>query len=143
MGDYMSEHTYFEPCEGKYVAGGMAKAISGRFTPERNPIEEVERSNMARKEIVRNRIKELEEEFDLLTKWGDDNFANGTVLKCKVQFTENGKWYTYVFVKINGKWFSSGLSTALAYATWDHLVEFLADKHDVKGLKMATGWTGV
>lgn len=122
---------------------GITRATSGRFTVERSPIEEVGRSNMARKEVVRNRIKELEEEYEKLNKWGDDDFLNGTVLKCKVQFAEKGKWYTYIFVKIDNKWFSSGLSTALAYATWDQLVEFLADKYDVKGLKMATGWTGI
>lgn len=145
MGDYMSEHHYF--IRGLSVDldsySGVMKALSGEFTLERNPIEEVERSNMARKEIVRNRIKELEEEYEKLNKWGDDDFANGTVLKFKAQYNEGGKFYTFAALKVAYKWYITSPSLNDAGYTWDEFVEFLAAKNKVKGMKMATGWTGV
>lgn len=56
-----------------------------------------------------------------LDEWGDDPFEDGTVLSYSVQFTPDGKWYDFVWLRCqNGVWYSTGRS--VFDKTWDSLV---------------------
>lgn len=96
---------------------------------------------MSRKKVIKDRIRELEEELSTLNAYGDDNWPKNTVLRFKYQFQEGGQFYTYVALKVSNVWYLTGKTT---YGmTWESFVDFLANANKVKGLKVATSWVDV
>ena len=114
---------------------------------------------MERKSVIERRIRQLEQELQELGKFGEDVYADGTVIKFKYRFSVNHlrraprlrndyggydpapvidrPWYTYYACKIKGGWYLSGRSSARL--DWDELVAMWTDG-EVRKMRIATGW---
>lgn len=119
------------------MTSDIPRFADGRFAPRR-------------KEVIEAQMRRLEAELTRLTKYGDDLFPDGTVLKFKYRFKPSasnsspqfvyGQWYTYAAIKIKGGWYMTGVRSGRL--SWDQFVEFLS-RGDVKKLRMASSWDRV
>lgn len=122
---------------------------------------------MGRKQIIEARMRSLEAELAEVSKYGEDDFPEGTVLRFKYRFNgarrvvrhpalnhgaavhidvrlnegqPTGPWYTYAAIKVKGGWYLTGARQGRL--TWDDFVDFLS-RGQVKKLRMAASWDGV
>lgn len=119
-----------------------------------------------RRATIESRIRQLESELAELSKYGEDLFPNGTVLRFKYRFQSNrgptqlwtrtnsldspswvlddftrpsSHWYTYAALKVRGGWYLTGKD---GRHSWDQFVDFLS-RGEVKKLKMVAQWDEV
>lgn len=120
----------------------------------------MEGTHVNRITTINQRLRLLEAELAELSKYGDDVYADGTVLKFKYRFSQaalrarqpsirndygqyvagptvESPWYTYYACKIKGGWYLSGKSSARL--DWDELVAMWTDG-EVRKMRIATGW---
>jgi hypothetical protein len=109
-----------------------------------------------RKEIIKGRLEQLEQELVELSRFPDDNFPEGTVIKFDKVF---GSWeeagqipraypsyeqipnvyvvgvqygvgrhrvYNYAAIKVNGLWYTTGPKSPKGY-DWDDLTEWMGN----------------
>jgi hypothetical protein len=72
----------------------------------------------------RKRKKLLEEKIALVDQYGEDTFANTTVLVFDKKFTADGKVYTYAALKTNDQWYVTGERGLFGFKQggWNELV---------------------
>lgn len=91
----------------------------------------------SRKQVIEQRIAALEAEAVELERFGEDNYAEGTVLIFKTDFGKaSGTTYTYAAVKVVGRWFLTG-ARSMQGVTWDELVDFWR-KSETEKIKLVT-----
>lgn len=66
--------------------------------------------------------KELEVKAQLVQEYGEDEYADGQVIKFSKTFKDNA--YSYVALKAAGNWYVTGQMSRNVY-TWEQLVLFL------------------
>lgn len=109
---------------------------------EKRLVNRIEGSGMNRRETIKARIRELEEELAKLDRFPKDTFANGTIIKfdklfdisweqydrCEQAERESITVYTYAAIKANGYWYCSGQpNRAPQRVHWDALIEWMGD----------------
>lgn len=113
-----------------------------------------------RRSTIATRIRVLEDELAELSKFGDDVYSNGTVIKFKYRYSmqhilnrrpmirnDRGdlvvyhnlprQEFTFYACKVKGGWYLSGRSSNRM--TWDDLVAMWTDG-EVRKMRIATGW---
>lgn len=90
----------------------------------------------SRKAVIEARIAALEAEAAELERYGEDDYADGTVLTFKTNFgSEFGPTYSYAALKANGWWYLTGQE--ISGHTWDWLVSFWRESKTEK-IKLVT-----
>lgn len=81
-------------------------------------------------EIVTNEVRRraAEEEVDrrltMIDEYGKDEYPDGTAIKFKKRFNEVGPDYTYLAIKLAGKWYTTG-KLGFNGVDWPSLVTWL------------------
>lgn len=65
--------------------------------------------------------KKVQEKLDLVEAFGEDTFADKTVVMFEKKFNNDEKTYTYAAVKVNGYWYTTGGKCF----TWEQFLGFL------------------
>jgi hypothetical protein len=95
----------------------------------------------AKRRAAENLLAEAAEEELLLEKLGtNEDYPNDTVLCWTRQFATGGIRYTYVAVKINGRWYITGNQSRSTY-NWEQLVNTQLRYAD--DICIATEWEGI
>jgi len=86
-------------------------------------------SVVARAEVAeRLRQRRIEAEVDRLEQeiadFGEDDYAEGDVVKFTKQFVPGGKAYLYAAIKANDAWYTTGPKSPKGYS-WDEFVLWL------------------
>jgi hypothetical protein len=68
----------------------------------------------------------VEKELAKTAEFGVDEYEDDTVIAFEYQFNPGGIFYSYVMIKVNGHWYTSGPRSAGKAWTWDELVEWWA-----------------
>lgn len=102
----------------------------------------IERGSMNRRETIKARMRQLEEELAKIDRFPQDTFANGTVIKfdklfdisweqydrCEQAERDSITVYTYAAIKANGYWYCSGQPNRSPQRVhWDALIEWMGD----------------
>jgi hypothetical protein len=91
----------------------------------------IREDKMDRREIIKARMAELEQELVELRMFGEDVYKEGDVLIFDLDFGNPQKTWRYAAIKGGSLWHVTGRNT-LKYATWDQLVTFWRNSHAVK-----------
>lgn len=92
---------------------------------------------MARKQVIESRMQELERELAELNAWGEDTYAEGTVIRWKHQFNGCGIRYRFVAVKAQGFWWLTNRNGSKL--TWEQLLGWLRQEGSTK-IQMSARW---
>lgn len=92
----------------------------------------------ARAEVIRKRMRTLEQELFQLERWGEDDFPNNTVLRWVKRYPGNDGEYHYAAIKANDSWYRTGVGESPT--TWDQLVQHWADAGAVEQVYVAADW---
>jgi hypothetical protein len=97
-----------------------------------------------RKEIIKGRLEQLEQELVELSRFPDDNFPEGAVIKFDKVFSsweearaypsyeqfrtlyDAHRAYNYAAIKVNGLWYTTGPKSPKGY-NWDDLTEWMGN----------------
>jgi hypothetical protein len=102
-----------------------------------------ESENVNRDEVIRGRIRELEDELARRGRYGADVYDVGTVLSWDKTYADNDTTYRYVAIKTTvTRWFITGV-TASNNVTWDKLVELWSGGLAVESVRVATAWRDI
>jgi len=78
-----------------------------------------------RERLAERQQKELvEKKLQLVDQYGDDTYANGTILQFDKKFTKDGLVYTYAALKTNNTWYVTGERGLFGFTkgSWEELV---------------------
>lgn len=91
-------------------------------------------SSMNRTEVITAELARLQDELATRSKFGEDYYVEGTVLKFKADYNGD-KSYTFAAIKAADKWYLTGRES-MAYS-WSQLVDFFISTHTTKVWGMA------
>ena len=75
-------------------------------------------------EVARRQVDKLADlKLQMINKFGDDEYDDGTVVRFQKKFTADGHAYMYAAIKAAGKWYLTGKEQG--GLTWEQFVMFL------------------
>lgn len=80
--------------------------------------------------VIRVRMRQLEEELAQLERFPRDTFPEGTVIAFEMNFAPDdidGQIYSYAAIKVNGRWYTTGPRSPKSY-TWGQLCEWMSTR---------------
>lgn len=95
---------------------------------------------VSRAEAIRSQLRQLQDELAYVEKFpADDPLEDGEALQVSLRYSPNGRSYTFVMLRIDGRYYATTGARSRVSVSWQDFVDELSETYDVRMVKLEEG----